>query len=118
VGYEPRVDVAGYPGGVLRQRHRGTAHHEHVRDDASASRSPTAVKARSRSGRSVLRSVRGKFPAAVEGGVVQFGLVVAGRNAMKGWPRVKSWAAWSSVRSPQPRIALIRWIRWGCSRRK
>lgn len=33
---EPRVNVPGCPGGVIGQGHRGTACHEHVRDDASA----------------------------------------------------------------------------------
>ena len=37
--HEPRVDVADYPGGVVGQCHRGTAHDEHVRDDASAGES-------------------------------------------------------------------------------
>jgi hypothetical protein len=36
VRHEPRVEVAGYPGGVVGQGHRGTAHDEYVRDDASA----------------------------------------------------------------------------------
>jgi len=41
----------------------------------------------------------------------------AGRIAMNGWVWMKPRTAASSRRSPQPRIALIRRIRRGCSRR-
>ena len=34
--HEPRVDVAGHAVGIVGQGHRGAAHDEDVRDDASA----------------------------------------------------------------------------------
>ena len=47
----------------------------------------------------------------------QVGLVIAGRNATKGWLWMKRRTAASSRRSLQPRIALSRRSRRGCPRR-
>ena len=44
--HEPGIDVARYPADVIGQGHSGTAHDEHVRDDAPAGKTLTEGRER------------------------------------------------------------------------